>query len=177
MSHADVNPASSLMIRPATVDDLPSLRAMLSAQADYHHMIEDLRVTENDLERALFDERELRLSCYIGYDGVEPMGFALTETTYSSFTGQHNLYIHDLYIRAKARGRGYGKAFMGFLANVALAQGYQKLEWQVLRGNRPAIDFYKRLGASPQDQWRTFEIDDTAMASLAEVHVTGDRDG
>ena len=43
-----------------------------------------------------------------------------------------------------------------------------RLEWSVLDWNQPAIDFYKKLGASPMSDWTVFRITGRSLDELAE---------
>src|SRR5918994_339353 len=50
-------------------------------------------------------------------------------------------------------GRGVGKALLREIARVARARGCGRIEWSVLDWNKPSIDFYLSLGATPMDEW------------------------
>ena len=52
------------------------------------------------------------------------------------------------------------------LAQECVTNGYERLEWSVLNWNTPAIDFYKSLGAGPQDEWMVYRLTDAALAQL-----------
>jgi hypothetical protein len=41
------------------------------------------------------------------------------------------------------------------------------VEWSVLDWNEPALGFYRRLGATGQDEWTTHRLTGDALASLA----------
>jgi len=53
------------------------------------------------------------------------------------------------------------------LARLAGERGCGRLEWAVLDWNEPAIGFYRRLGARPQDDWTVFRLSGEALARLA----------
>jgi RimJ/RimL family protein N-acetyltransferase len=53
------------------------------------------------------------------------------------------------------------------LARIATERGCGRLEWGVLNWNQPAIDFYKRLGAMPMDEWTKYRLTGEALESLA----------
>ena len=76
------------------------------------------------------------------------------------------VYIEDVFVNPDAWGRGIGKAIFAHLAARALAQGCGRMEWSVLDWNTPAIDFYKSLGAHPQDEWTTYRLTDEALTRL-----------
>ena len=64
--------------------------------------------------------------------------------------------------------RGIGKALLRHLARRCQADGFARLEWQVLDWNAPSIAFYKSLGAVPVDDWTVFRLTDDALKKLAE---------
>jgi ribosomal protein S18 acetylase RimI-like enzyme len=57
--------------------------------------------------------------------------------------------IHALYVLARARGQGLGRALMAEAARFLAAEGFASLGLWVLAPNLRAIAFYRRLGAVP----------------------------
>jgi hypothetical protein len=41
------------------------------------------------------------------------------------------------------------------------------LEWGVLDWNKPAIQFYRKLGAMPMNEWTKYRLTGEALESLA----------
>jgi GNAT superfamily N-acetyltransferase len=77
------------------------------------------------------------------------------------------VYLEDLFVRSDARGSGLGKALLCALAQIAIERDCARLEWWVLDWNDPAIQFYKKLGAKPMDEWTTFRVEGDALNDLA----------
>ncbi len=50
---------------------------------------------------------------------------------------------------------------------LAVERKCQRLEWSVLDWNQPAIDFYKSIGAEPQDEWVRYRMDAKTIAQFA----------
>jgi GNAT superfamily N-acetyltransferase len=101
--------------------------------------------------------------------GSEPVGFALYFHSYSTFLAQRGIYLEDLFVTPEARGHGVGHALLSELARIAIDRNCGRLEWSVLDWNQLAIDFYKRIGATPLDDWTGFRITDDALSALAAV--------
>ena len=97
----------------------------------------------------------------------EPLGFALFFHNYSTFLAQRGIYLEDLFVIPAARGKGVGFALLSHLARIALERDCGRLEWAVLDWNQLAIDFYKRIGAKPLDDWTTFRMTGDALEQLA----------
>ncbi|MFO6373416.1 GNAT family N-acetyltransferase, partial [Pseudomonas aeruginosa] len=53
-------------------------------------------------------------------------------------------------------------------AREAVANDCGRLEWSVLDWNQPAIDFYRSIGALPQDEWVRYRLDGEALRKMAE---------
>ena len=86
---------------------------------------------------------------------------------YSTFLGQHGLYIEDVYVVPKMRSKGIGKAMFRDLAQIAIQHDCGRMEWWVLDWNQRAIDFYHAIGAIPMADWTVQRMDKQAIAALA----------
>jgi len=93
-------------------------------------------------------------------------GYALYYPFYSSFQGP-GLFLEDVYVREEFRGKGIGKALMAEVAATALREGLWALRWEVLDWNQPAIDFYKKLGATFLSDWKAVLLDGEPLRQLA----------
>ncbi|MZD06801.1 GNAT family N-acetyltransferase [Streptomyces sp. SID5785] len=155
------------MIREATPADVPAIHAMVRELAEYEKALHEARATEEQLREALFGPRPAAFAHIAEDDGSgEPVGFALWFLNFSTWRGVHGIYLEDLYVRPQARGGGHGKALLTELARICAERGYERLEWSVLDWNTPAIDFYRSLGARPQDEWTVFRLTDGALRAL-----------
>lgn len=101
--------------------------------------------------------------------------FALWFTNASTWLARPGIYLEDLYVSPAHRGHGFGRALMATLAAICVERGYGRLEWWVLDWNRPAIDFYRSLGARAMDEWTVHRLTGPALAELAAT-VAGPRD-
>ncbi|MET7538712.1 GNAT family N-acetyltransferase [Streptomyces sp. NPDC005349] len=155
------------MIRTATPADVPVIHAMVRELADYEKALHEARATEEQLREALFGERPAAFA-HIAEDDTtgEPVGFCLWFLNFSTWRGVHGIYLEDLYVRPEARGGGHGKALLTELARICVERGYERLEWSVLDWNEPSINFYKALGAAPQDEWTVYRLTDEALDQL-----------
>jgi GNAT superfamily N-acetyltransferase len=106
----------------------------------------------NDLHRHLFGEPRFAHALMADWDGA-PAGFALYFCTYSTFLGRPGLYLEDLFVRPEHRGQGIGLALLAALEQRARDAGCGRLEWSVLDWNESAIEFYRRFGAQPMQDW------------------------
>ena len=155
-----------LSIRPASIDDVPLIRALIAELAEYERLADAAVATDDDLRAQLFGAQPAA-EVLIGEVDGQAAGFALFFHNFSTFLGKRGLYLEDLFVRPELRGRGIGKRLMVHLARVAVERGYGRFEWSVLDWNTPAIDFYRSIGARPMDEWTVQRIDGQALRELA----------
>ena len=147
--------------------DLPLIAQFIRDLADYERLADEVRFDEAVLGDRLFGARPYA-EVLIGEIDGRPQGFALFFHNFSTFEGKPGVYLEDLFVRPEARGSGLGKALLAALARIAVERDCARLEWWVLDWNDPAIQFYKKLGAKPMDEWTTFRVDGDALQRLAE---------
>lgn len=153
-----------LSIRAANAGDVPTLNLMIHEFADFERL--PVAATEASLLRDGFGEAPKFRVLLAEWEG-QPAGYVLFFDYYSSFEGRPGLFLEDIYIRGQYRGKGIGKALLARLASVASGQNCFGVRWQVLDWNTPAIDFYKSLGATFLDDWKTVSLDGDALERLA----------
>jgi len=161
-----VNDRDTVEIRPARSADVPLILAFIRELAEYERLAHTVVATEDSLRQSLFGPKSAAEVLLAEIDG-EPAGFALFFANYSTFTGRAGIYLEDLYVRPQARGRGAGKALLVHLARLAVERGCARMEWSVLDWNEPAVQFYKRIGAQPLDEWTMYRLTGDAIMKLA----------
>ncbi|MDQ0942539.1 GNAT family N-acetyltransferase [Streptomyces sp. V1I1] len=154
------------MIRHATPADVPEIHRMIRELAEYEKALEEARASEEQLHEALFGERPAAFAHIAETAEGEIAGYSLWFLNFSTWRGVHGIYLEDLYVRPVLRGGGYGKALLAELARICVERGYERLEWSVLNWNTPSIDFYRALGAEPQDEWTVYRLTDGALTKL-----------
>lgn len=158
--------SDSIALRAAVPSDVPQILAFIQGLAEYEKLSHACQATEEALRETLFGPRpfaEVLLAEVAG----RPAGFALYFHNYSTFRARPGIYLEDLYVLPELRGKGVGKALLRELARIAVRRGCARLEWSVLDWNEPAIQFYRSLGALPQDEWTAYRVTDEALEQLA----------
>jgi len=153
-------------ITPATPDDVPTILCLIRELAEYERAPNDVLATEEQLHTVLFGDAPAA-QVLIGREGDEPVAFAVYFFNFSTWLGRAGLYLEDLFVRPALRGKGYGRALLVRLAEIAQERGCGRMEWAVLDWNDPAIQFYKKLGAKPMDDWSVFRLTGEGIAALA----------
>jgi GNAT superfamily N-acetyltransferase len=141
-----------LSIRPATARDSRVVWDLLMGLAVYERLRRRVEATPARMRSHGFGRRPYFKTLICRRGGV-PIGVAVYFLTYSTFMGRPTLYIEDIFVLPRERRRGAGKALLRTLARIALRERCGRMEWSVLRWNRPAIGFYRRLGARAMEDW------------------------
>lgn len=154
------------MIRAATPADLPVILELIRELATYERESDAVTATEPELFAALFAGQP-HVWCHLAEVNGEVAGFAVWFLNFSTWVGRHGIYLEDLYVRPQHRGTGIGLALLRTLAARAAERGYGRVEWAVLDWNAPSIDFYRRAGAVPMDEWTVFRLTGDALVDFA----------
>lgn len=154
-----------LKVRPAGPDDIDVIVAMIHELADYEREAESCTVTSEQLRRSLFGEAPAVFAHVAEQDDVV-VGMAVWFVTYSTWEGDHGIWLEDFYVREEARGSGAGTALMAELARICRDRGYPRIDWAVLDWNEPSIGYYRSLGAEHLSDWLPYRLTGTALAEL-----------
>jgi len=158
---------SNFEIRPARVEDVPIILKFIRDVATYERAPKEVTATEEQLVDVLFGEKPVA-EVLLGFEGKSPVGFAVFFHNFSTWLGRPGLYLEDLFVKPEKRGKGYGHALLVDLAKIARDRGCGRMEWAVLNWNDPAIQFYRKLGATPMDEWTVFRLTRDGIARLAQ---------
>jgi GNAT superfamily N-acetyltransferase len=159
--------APAFAIRRAEHADVRTILSLIRALAEYERAPNEMVATEAGLEEALFGAQPAA-EVLLGEEAGEPVCFALFFHNFSTWLGRRGLYLEDLFVRPDVRGKGYGRALLVRLAQIARERGCGRMEWAVLDWNEPAIQFYRKLDARPNDEWTIFRLTRDGIARLAE---------
>lgn len=160
------NTSSRATLRDAVPTDLPTIFRFVRDLAEYEKLADQVVATEADFAKALFADAPHAFALIIEVDGV-PAGFAVWFYNFSTFVGRRGIWIEDVFVAPEFRGRGLGGMVFRHLAQRAVAEGLVRLEWWVLNWNKPAIDFYAKIGAAAMDEWTVQRVTGEALLRLA----------
>ena len=136
-----------LRIRRGTARDVPVILELIRGLAEYERLLHQVEATPALIRRHGFGRRPY----------------------FETLICRPSLYLEDLFVRPAERGRGGGKALLSALAKIAVARGCGRMEWAVLDWNRPAIRFYKGLGAGLRKEWILTRITGEPLRRLARL--------
>jgi GNAT superfamily N-acetyltransferase len=157
-----------LGIRTATRDDVQRLLGLIRGLAAYEGKAKAVVATEEDLLRDAFGPRPKFRALIAEWNG-EAAGYASFFYFYSTYQGRSALFLEDLFVLEKFRGRRIGMALLTAVAKLAVEEGCFGLRWEVLDWNRPAIEFYQKLGASFLKERKVVAFDEAATRRVAGI--------
>lgn len=156
-----------LNIHFATAEDVPLLLSLIRELAAYEKKAHKAVVTEEDLLRDGFGPRP-KFRALIARWHEHAAGYASFFYFYSTFQGRPALFLEDLFVLEEFRGHGIGKALLSSVARLAIEEDCFGLRWEVLDWNRPAIEFYERLGATFLHERKVVAFEGEALRRVAE---------
>ncbi len=158
--------SESFSIRAAELRDVTAIVSLIRELAEFEHLTHLLQVTPEKLRPHLFGERAV-VEALVAESAGEVVGFALFFTNFSTFLAQPGLYLEDLYVQPRQRGRGVGEALLSRVGRIAVERDYGRFEWSVLDWNANAIRFYERMGATVMPDWRICRVTGEALQRFA----------
>lgn len=146
----------ALSITCATADDAEMAAAYVKKLADYMNVSGTAAVTAEKMKRLLESGAG---KAVFGMAGDEIAAFLYYYEIAPALLGDGGIYIDVLYVEEKYRKYGIGRQMMDYIAQLAVKKGCKRLEWACLDWNRPAMDFYRKLGAKAMDSIILHRID------------------
>jgi GNAT superfamily N-acetyltransferase len=141
------------MLREATIEDAEVIGQLIRGLAEYEQLAHEVAWTAESLREQLFaPNSSTRVTLAVHDPTGEVAGCALWFPTFSTFRGDHGIWLEDLFVLPEFRGFGYGQALLADLR----ARTPGRVEWMVLDWNEPSIKFYNSLGAEPVPGWTRY---------------------
>lgn len=135
-----------IKIRQASERDIDTLFDMITEIAAYHNQEQYVVTTKEELLKAAFSDDPKFGALISTYDGVTA-GYVSYTYDYSIWLGISYMKIDDLFVKEAFRGKKIGEALMHEIKTLCMAQGIQRVKWEVEKDNTAAIKFYEKLGA------------------------------
>jgi len=103
-----------LTIRSLKIEDVPHFRQMIFELASYEKLAHEMTISEETLAHDGFSSAPHYRALIAEWAG-EPAGYAMFFPVYNSFQGA-SLFLGDIYVRDRFRGRSIGKGLMAEVA-------------------------------------------------------------
>jgi len=134
----------SVIVRKAIKDDCKQMMKLVHELAIYEKMPQEVTVDFNHFIESGFGSNPVWWA-FVAENEDAVIGFALYYIRFSTWKGQR-MYVEDLLVTEKMRGKGIGKLLFNELIKEAKEKNLTGVTWQVLDWNESAINFYKKFG-------------------------------
>lgn len=143
----------TINIRKGTPEDLEAILQLIQELADYENASDEVAVTTESMEQDGFGNPSFfQFLVAETSDTKTIVGTAVYFHTYSTWKGRV-LYLEDLVVNQTYRRKGIGRQLFDALIQEANNINAQRLCWQVLDWNTPAIEFYKTIDTNFDAEW------------------------
>lgn len=138
-----------ITIRKGEVKDIPDALNLVKELATYEKAPNEVEVDVEEMTHNFLDKV---FDFFVADTGQSIVGTAIYYYKYSTWKGKC-IYLDDIIVTEKYRNKGIGKELIQAVIKQARQDKVRKLEWQVLKWNTPAIEFYKKLNTIFDDEW------------------------
>lgn len=153
-----------ITIRRGRKKDLPRTLELIRELATYERAPHEVTNTVELMEHDGFGANPVYGFYVAEQDGVI-IGISLYYFRYSTWKGKR-LYLEDIVVTERERGKGAGKMLFDRTLQHALDEGCTGMMWQVLEWNEPAINFYRKYGAKLDDEWTNCSLERDQIQEL-----------
>jgi GNAT superfamily N-acetyltransferase len=138
-------------VRKAKETDASAILGLIRELAVYEKQPDAVVIAEKDIIDAAFGDHPLTY-IFVAEVNSNVVGIALFYYGFSTWKGR-SLHLEDLIVNENFRGHGIGKALMMRVVQVAQKEKLNRMDWEVLDWNEPAMKFYESLGTSFYSDW------------------------
>ncbi len=156
-----------MTIRKAEKTDVKAILNLIKELALFENEPDAVETTEADLLRDGFGESPF-FNVIVAEDGNEICGFALFYFCWSTWTGRPSMFLEDLYVQEKHRGKKIGHQLLKECSRIAVNRNCARFEWEVLDWNQGARDFYHKIGARHMQDWLVYRLDGANLKKFAQ---------
>ena len=154
-----------IQIRKSTPNEVPAIVRLMREFAEYENLGEYCLITERRLFDVMFGD-DAFVEGLVAFHDMEPVAYAMFYPYFASFRGQCGYYLEDIFVAEDFRRNGLGEAMVKIVARLAKQRGFERIDFQVLEWNAPAVNFYEKLGAVRDDSERHFKFIDNSFNLL-----------
>ncbi len=159
---------SAVRIRPPPGARAPRLAEMANDLND-HVGVTGRPFTAERVRNDGFGPQAAFTSLVAEVDGAV-VGYVFFTMGYNTDVAARSIWLYDLFVVPKARGRGVGHALMKAVAAETVRGGGVSLDWGVHPTNAGALEFYRRLGAILAEA-RIMGISGGRLSALADAET------
>ena len=149
------------MLSCCTQKQLIKVLELIKELAHYERAPQEVTVTVDELMHDGFTANLFK--CIVAEVDNEIVGMALFYPRYSTWKGR-TIHLEDFIVKETYRKHGIGKLLFDAVVAEAKAFGAKRLEWLVLEWNEPALNFYRKIGATLDGEWQIGKLTEDQLA-------------
>jgi GNAT superfamily N-acetyltransferase len=161
----------SIVIRPMQPSDIDAYLGLVMELATYENMADKVKANAASIKRDFFAPHP-KVECLLAFDGTTAIGYGVFHAIYSTFSGQHGVYVEDIYLQPAYRGSGQGKRMMNHIFQIAQERGWDYARFITLDWNEPTLQFNKKIGAVAEPEWVLHYLPSENMSKLVNDNQT-----
>lgn len=141
----------TILVRKGLKSDLSAALDLIKELALYEKAPDEVIVTIEDMKRDGFGENPV-FNFFVAEEDGKIVGISLYYLKYSTWKGKC-IFLEDIIVTERYRKQGIGKKLFDEVVKVSKELNVQRLEWQVLDWNEPAIRFYQKINSNLNKEW------------------------
>ncbi len=149
------------IVRKAKRSDSASILNLIKELALFEKEPESVQLTVTDIEHHGFGDQP-KFECLVAEVEQQVVGMALYYPRFSTWKGP-TFHLEDLIVSEQFKGKGVGTQLYSAFIQQSYEVGVERIEWNVLDWNTPAVKFYEKSGAQVLTDWRTVQMHRPAM--------------
>lgn len=171
MSSKQSKSPQAFEITEARPGDEADICRLIHALALYEKAPEQCTATGEQIREQLFCKAPTA-HAYVARCEGEVVAFALYFLSFSTWLACPGLYLEDLFVLPDYRKLGIGRALLRRLARLCVVKGYGRMEWACLEWNELAKAQYRKIGANPMEEWRTWRLTGDELGAFADSELS-----
>lgn len=154
----------NVTLRPAEKQDSQAILRLIQELAVFEKEPESVLLTVSDIERYGFGSSPL-FQCLVAQVEQQVVGMALYYQRFSTWKGP-TYHLEDLIVTEAYKGKGIGTQLYTAFIQMAYESGVERIEWNVLDWNTPAVGFYEKSGATVLHDWSSVQMHKAEMEAF-----------
>lgn len=154
----------NVTLRPAEKQDSEAILRLIQELAVFEKEPESVLLTVSDIEQYGFGSSPL-FQCLVAQVEQQVIGMALYYQRFSTWKGP-TYHLEDLIVTEAYKGKGIGTQLYTAFIQMAYESGVERIEWNVLDWNTPAVGFYEKSGATVLHDWSSVQMHKAEMEAF-----------
>ena len=157
------------IVRKAKRSDSTSIMNLIIELALFEKEPESVTLTTKDIEQHGFGDHP-KFEWLVAEVADEVIGMALYYPRFSTWKGP-TFHLEDLIVSEQFKAKGIGTQLYSAFIQKSYEAGVERIEWNVLDWNKPAVKFYEKSGAQVLTDWRTVQMHRPAMKNYLDTYL------